>query len=89
MKLLIVLLLDPGAILRVRGEGLEQNSETEGSHSSRHEERIESGIFIPLLSSSFEINHGLYIAVEHLECGKSKLTCPESMKYTPDWKDSV
>lgn len=44
---------------------------------------------LPLLSSSFEINHGLYIAVEHLKCGKSKLTCPDSMKYTPDWKDSV
>lgn len=56
---------NPAGIQSWRGEGLEQSLETEGSYSSGHEERIESSIFIPLLSSSFEINHGSHMAVEH------------------------
>lgn len=41
---------------KLKREGLEESSETEGRHSSGVEERLEFNIFIPLLLSSFEIS---------------------------------
>lgn len=49
---------DPSETPKLKREGLEQSSEAEGRHSSGPKERIGSSIlFIPLLSSSFEISH--------------------------------